>query len=101
MLCTCIYFVDIGSFDGEEISGPPHDIGVDPNDDDQDMPDAEDDHDQDETGAEERHALAHGASVQPFSRRGRHKTRYRMELGNQLCELIVDVGMRPDHYTDI
>ena len=45
MLCTCIYFADIGSFYGEEMSVPPHDPGVDPDDDDQDMAHVEDDHD--------------------------------------------------------
>ena len=43
MLCTCIYFADIGSFDGEEMPETPHDPSVDP-DDDQDMADAEDHH---------------------------------------------------------
>ena len=71
MLCTCIYFADIGSFDGEEMPGPPHDLGVDPDGDDEEMGDApEDDHDQDEVGATERHSPAHGASVPPFARRG-------------------------------
>ena len=74
MLCTCIYFADIGSFDGDEMPEPPHDPGVHP-DDDQDMADAED-HDQ-EAGAE-RHALV-GVSVSPFTRRDRPDTRYRME----------------------
>ena len=69
MLCTYIYFADIGSFDGKEMPDPPHDPGVDP-DDDLDMADAEDDHDQDEAGASERHAPAHGAPVLPFARRG-------------------------------
>ena len=59
------------------MSGPPHDLGVDP-DDDQCMADAED-HDQ-EAGAE-RHAPA-GASVPPFARRGQPDTRYRMDLGD-------------------
>ena len=65
------------------------------------MVNAEDDHDQDEAGVAERHAPAHGAPVLPFSRRGRPETRYRMELGNQLCALIVDAGIRPAHYRDI
>ena len=72
LLCNCIYFAYIGSFDGEEMSDPPHDLGVDPND-DQDMANAEDDHDQDEaSGIVERHddPAPHGASVLPFSRRG-------------------------------
>ena len=63
------------------------------------MADAED-HDQDEAGAAERHALA-GAPVPPFARCGRPKTRYRMELGNQLSALIVEAGIRPAHYRDI
>ena len=46
---------------------PPHDLGVDP-DDDEDMANAEDDHDQDEAGAVERHSPADGAMVPPFSR---------------------------------
>ena len=62
MLCTCIYFADIGSFDGEEISGPPHDPGVDP-DDDQGMSDAED---HQEAGAEG--PTPDGVMVPPFSR---------------------------------
>ena len=94
MLCTCIYFVDIGSFDGEEMSGPPHDLGVDP-DDDHDMANAEDAHDQDEASAVERHALAHRAPIFPFARRGQPETRYRMDLGNHLCALIIDAGIRP------
>ena len=81
MLFTCIYFADIGSFDGKEMPDPPHDLGVDP-DDDQDMADAEDDHDQDEADAAERHAPAHGAPILPFSKHGQPETRYRMELGD-------------------
>jgi len=46
------------------MSGPPHDAGVDP-DDDQNMADVED-HDQDEASAE-RHAPV-GAPMPPFSR---------------------------------
>ena len=57
-------------FDGEEMSGPPHDPCVDPDDDDQDMPDVEDDHDEDEAYVVERHAPAHGTPVPPFARRG-------------------------------
>ena len=63
-MCTCIYFADIGSFDGEEIPETPHDSGVDP-DDNHDMEDAED-HDQ-EAGVE-RHPPA-GVPVPPFARR--------------------------------
>ena len=99
MLCTCIYFAKIGSFDGEEMPDPPHDPGVDP-DDDQDMADAEDDHDRDEAGAAKRHAPA-GAPVLPFARRGRPETRYRMELGNQISALIIEAGISPAHYRDI
>ena len=100
MLCTCIYFAEIGYFDGKEMPEPPYDPGVDP-DDDQDMANAEDDHDQHEASAVERHAPAHGAPVPPFARRGRPETRYRMELGNQLYALIVDAGIKPAHYRDI
>ena len=71
MLFTCIYFVYIGSFDGEDMPTPPHDPGVDL-DDDQGMPDVED---HQEAGVE-RHAPA-GAPVPPFSRRNRPDTRYR------------------------
>ena len=74
---------------------PPHDPGVDP-DDDQGMPDAED---HQETGAE-RHAPT-SALVPPFARRGRLDTRYRMELGNQLSALIVEASISPTHYKDI
>ena len=66
MLCTCIYFADIDSFDGKEMPEPPHDPGVDP-DDDQDMADVEA-HDQEAGG--ERHASHVGASIPPFARRG-------------------------------
>ena len=81
--------------------GPPRDPGVDPDDDNQDMVDADDDHDEDEAGAVERHAPTHSAPVPPFARRGRPETRYMMELGNQLCALIVDAGIRSTHYRDI
>ena len=95
MLCTCIYFADIGYFDGEDMPTPPHDLGVDP-DDDQGMPDVED---HQEAGVE-RHAPA-SASVPPFPRHGRPDTRYRMELGDQLSALIFEVGIKPAHYRDI
>ena len=102
MLCTCIYFADIGSFDGDEMSDPPHDPGVDPNDYDQEMADAPD---QDEaSGTSERRVdphAPHGAPVLPFARRGRPETRYRMELGSQLCGLISNAGIRPAHYREI
>ena len=75
MLCTCIYFAEIGSFDGKDMSAPPNDPGVDL-DDDQDIPDA-DDH---EAGVE-RPAPA-GAPVRPFSRCGRLDSKNRMELGD-------------------
>ena len=83
MLCTCIYFVDIRSFDGDKIRKPPHDPGMDP-DDDQHMANVED-HDQ-EAGAE-RHGSV-GVPIPPFSRHGRLDTRHRMELGDQLSALI-------------
>ena len=72
MLCTCIYFGDIGSFDGEDMLAPPHDLGVDP-DDDQGMPDAEDY----QEASAKRHAPA-SAPVPPFARHGRLDTRYMM-----------------------
>ena len=81
------------------MSDPPHDPSVDP-DDEQDMADAEDDHDQDQVGAAERHAPI-GAPVPPFARRGRPETIYRMDLGNQLSALVVEAGIRPAHYRDI
>ena len=92
-MCTCIDFVDISSFDGEEMPEPPHDSSVDP-DDDKDMVDAKD-HDQDEAGAE-RHPPSR-ALVPPFSRCGRLETRYRMELGNKLSALFVEAGIKPSH----
>ena len=92
MLCTCIYFVDIGSFDGEEMPTPvPHDPGVDP-DDDQGYADAED---HQEANAE-RPAPA-GAPVH-----GRlNDTRYRMELGDQFIALIFEESIIHTHYRDI
>ena len=44
MLCNFIYFADIGSFDGDEMSDPPHDPSVDPHDEDEGMPDIAKDH---------------------------------------------------------
>ena len=41
LLCTYIYFVEIGSFVDDETPLPPNDPGVDP-DDDQEMADMED-----------------------------------------------------------
>ena len=83
MLCTCIYFAENGSFDGEEIPKlVPHDPVVDPANDDQGMADAEDHH---EVGA----------------RCSRHDVRYWMELGDQLNSLIIEAGIRPDHNRDI
>ena len=97
MLCTCIYFVDIGSFDGEEMPEPLHDPGVNP-DDDQDMADTEA-HDQEASG--ERHDPHADAPVPPFARRSRPDTRYRMELGDQLSALIVEAGIMPANMRDI
>ena len=96
MLCTCIYFADIGSFDGEEMPPPPLDPGVDP-DDDEGMPDSKD---HQEAGVDQRHAPA-GAPIPPFARSGQLDTRYRMELGDQLNALIVEVRISPAHYRDI
>ena len=69
-MCTCIYFAEIVSFDGEKILAPPHDLSVDP-DNDHDMVDAED-HDQDDASAD-KHPPA-GAPILPFARRGRPET---------------------------
>ena len=63
------------------MSAPPHDPGVDPND-DQGMPDVED---HQEAGA----------------RHGRLDARYRMDLGDQLSALIFEAGIGPAHYRDI
>ena len=95
MLCTCIYFADIGSFDGEDMLAPPHDPGVDPND-DQDMSYVEDHQEADA----ERPAPA-GAPILPFARRGSLDSKYRMELGYQLTTLIVEAGIRPTTMRDI
>ena len=95
MLCTCIYFAYIGSFDAEIMPTPPHDPGVDP-DDTQGMQDAEDNQD---AGVER--PTPTGAPILPFSRRSRRDSRYRMELCDQLSALTVEVGIRPAHYRDI
>ena len=83
----------MGYFDGEDMPAPPHDPGVDP-DDDQGMQDAED---HQEAGADQRPTPA-GALV-----RGQRLSdaRYRMELGDQLISLIVEVGIRPADFKDI
>ena len=101
MLCTCIYFADIGSFDGDEMLDTPHDPSVDPDDYNQKIADAPN---QEEAGGiTERCAdpVPHGAPVPSFSRRGRPEARYRMELGRQLCGLISHVGIMPAHYKEI
>ena len=95
MLCTCIYFAYIGSFDGEDMLATPHDLGVDP-DDNQGMPDAENH----QEASAQRHAPT-SASIPPFARHDRLDTRYKMELGYQLSALIVEAGIRPTHYRDI
>ena len=100
MLCTCIYFADIGSFDGDEMSDPPHDRGVDPDDYDKEMADVPED-EADGTAERRVDPAPHGASVPPFARRGRPETKYRMDLGSQLCGLISDAGIRPAHYKEI
>ena len=93
MLCTCIYFVDIGSFDGDEMPDLPHDLGVDLDDYDQEMADLS--YDEADGAAERRVDPApHGAPVSPFARRGRPETRY-------LCGLILDAGIRPAHFREI
>ena len=94
-MCTCIYFADIGSFDGEEMPPPPPDLGVDPHDEDEGMPDITENHH--EAGPYQRPAPV-GALM-----RGRclSDARYRMELGDQLIALIVEAGIKPAHYRDI
>ena len=100
MLCTCIYFADIGSFDSNEIPNPPHDPDVDPDDYDQEMANVLED---EAGGTTERHAdpALHGAPVPPFARRGRPETRYWMELGRQLYGLISNASIRTAHYREI
>ena len=95
MLCTCIYFADIGSFDGEDMPAPPHDPGVDPTD-NQGMP-----HVEDHQEASVERLAPIGALVPPFARHGRLDRRLMMELGDQLCALFVEVGIKLAHYRDI
>ena len=87
MLCTYIYFANIGSFDGDEMPPPPNDLGLDP-DDDQDMADAEDQAGEDTPGP-------HVAQVSTSVARRRPDTRFRMELGDQLCALLVEGEVMP------
>lgn len=72
-----IYFVDIGTLVGDEILAQPNDPGVDVDDEMTEVEDQGDipDHDW---------VLIH-AGV-----RHRSDTRFRMELGDQLCRLLVD-----------
>ena len=95
MLCTCIYFADIGSFDGEEIPPPPPDLGVDPHDEDEGMPDIAEDNQ--EVGPDQRPTLVGGLV------RGRRLSdaRYRMELGDKIIALIVEAGIKPANFRDI
>ena len=71
-----MFFLDIGSFFGYEMSSPQNDPGVDL-DDDQEMAGAEDQ-------AGDRPGPHDHAQV-PASVRRRPNTRFRMELGGQLC----------------
>ena len=48
----------------------------------------------------DKHGPAHGVPVLPFARR-RPNSRLRMELGDQLCALFVEVGVRPDTMRNI
>ena len=93
-MCTCIYFIDIESFDGEDMPTPPIDPSVDL-DDEQDMPDAEDH----EVGLE-RPSLA-SALVPPFARHSRLDIRLRMDLGDQFYALFVEAGVKPAAMTAI
>ena len=90
LLCTCIYFADIGSYDGEEMLPPPPNPVVDLDD-----LDAED---QQEAGEDDQRHAPTGAPT-----RSRHMSdaRYRMELGDQLIALLVEAGVRPADFTDI
>ena len=65
-------------------------------DDDQGMPDAKDHQEADA----ERPPLA-GAPVPPFARHGQLDSKYRMELGDQLTALIIEVGIRSANMRDI
>ena len=73
---------------------PPNDPGVDL-DHDQDMENVEDH----EAGADR--PAPTGASVPPFAKHGSLHNRLRMELGDQLCALFVEVGVRPDTMREI
>ena len=91
MLCTCIYFAAIGSFDGEEMPPPPHDLGVDL-DDNEGIPNAKDHQEVSADRTTPAGALVHNRL---------NDARYRMKLGDQLSALILEVGIRPAHYRDI
>ena len=84
-MCTYIYFSNIGSFDGDDMPTPPNDPGVDP-DDDQEMADAED-------WAGANIPAPHVAQV-PAGVRGRPNTIFRMDLGEQICQLLVEEGVK-------
>ena len=90
MLCTCIYFADIGSYDGEEMPPPPHDPVVDLDD-----IDAED---QQEASADDQRPAPAGA---PARGQCMSDARYRMELGDQLNAFLVEAGIFPIYFTDI
>ena len=91
-MCTYIYFAYIGSLDGDEMSPPLDDPGVDP-DYDQDMANVDDQAGTDRPGP-------HVTQV-PTGVRHRPDTRFRMELGNQLCRLLVEEGVRPTTIREI
>ena len=75
MLCTYIYFLDIGSFVGDEIPPPPNDPGVSLAN--EEMAYAEDQAD-DKTSP-------HDSAQIPAGVRCKSHTRFRMYLGDQLC----------------
>ena len=78
MLCT-IYFVDIGTFIGDMIPPPPNDLGVDV---DEEMEEVEN------------HGKRPNPRVQiPMGMRRRVDIRLRMELGDRICRLLVDEGV--------
>ena len=84
-MCNYIYFTDIGSFFGVEMPPPPNDPSVDP-DDDQEMADAEDQ-------AGDRPGPHDQAHV-PAGVRRRLDTQFRMDLGDQICQLLVEEEFR-------
>ena len=82
MLCT-IYFVCIGTFIGDMPPPPP------------------DDHVDDEEMVEAMEGERPPQVQIPMGMRRRDDIRFRMELGDQLCRLLVDEGVCPATIRDI